>query len=289
MTRERKLLLIFTFNLLLMALEIIGGFWSNSLALLSDAGHMLTDSLAMLLSYLAIYWSKKPATATKTFGYHRTEILVALVNGLALLGISGYIFFEAFHRFFNPLPVKADILLVIAIIGLAGNIAGMLLLGHESHENLNIRSAFFHLLGDTLSSVGVIAGGVIIALTGWTAVDPLISIIIGGIVLRGAIDLVWESGEVLLEAAPRDINIAELKKEIEAIPGVRELHDIHIWTITSGRHALSAHVLTENILTRDAQKILAAVRDRLTEKFAINHTTLEAECDSCTNNVCEFY
>jgi cobalt-zinc-cadmium efflux system protein len=164
MEREKKLLLILAFNLTLMVLEIAGGIISNSLALLSDAGHMLTDSLAIFLSYLAIHWSRRPADHRKTYGYHRAEILVALANGVALLLIAGYIFYEAVLRFFQPQEIKTGILLAIATIGLAGNLFGLFILKGESHENLNIRSAFFHILADTLSSVGVIVGGVIITL-----------------------------------------------------------------------------------------------------------------------------
>lgn len=287
MEREKKLLLILAFNVTLMVLEVAGGIVSRSLALLSDAGHMLTDSLAVFLSYLAIHWSRRPADHRKTFGYHRAEILVALANGVALAAIAGYIFYEAVLRFFHPQEIKTGILLAIATIGLAGNLFGLFILKGESHENLNVRSAFFHILADTLSSVGVIFGGVIIWYTGWYLVDSLIGMLIGGIVLRGAVDLVMESGEILLEATPRDIDIAHLQREVAQIPGVEDLHDIHIWTIGSGMRALSAHVLTDNISTRESQEIACRVRAVLGEKFNITHTTLEMECETC-GDVCQF-
>jgi cobalt-zinc-cadmium efflux system protein len=287
MEREKKLLLILAFNVTLMVLEIVGGIVSKSLALLSDAGHMLTDSLAVFLSYLAIHWSRRPADHRKTFGYHRAEILVALANGVALAAIAGYIFYEAVLRFFNPQEIKTGILLAVAAIGLAGNLFGLFILKGESHENLNVRSAFFHILADTLSSVGVIIGGVIIWYTGWYLVDSLIGVLIGGIVLRGAVDLVMESGEILLEATPRDIDIALLRQEVTQIHGVEDLHDIHIWTIGSGMRALSAHVLTDNISTRESQEIACRVRALLGEKFNITHTTLEMECETC-GDMCSF-
>ena len=287
MNREKKLLLILAFNVTLMVLEIAGGIISNSLALLSDAGHMLTDSLAVFLSYLAIRWSRRPADHRKTFGYHRAEILVALANGVALAAIAGYIFYEAVLRFFNPQEINTGILLAVAAIGLAGNLFGLFILKGESHENLNVRSAFFHILADTLSSAGVIFGGVIIWYTGWYLVDSLIGVLIGGIVLRGAVDLVMESGEILLEATPRDIDIALLRQEVTQIPGVEDLHDIHIWTIGSGMRALSAHVLTDNISTRESQEIACRVRAVLGDKFNITHTTLEMECETC-GDVCQF-
>jgi cobalt-zinc-cadmium efflux system protein len=287
MEREKKLLLILAFTATLTVLEIVGGFISNSLALLSDAGHMLTDSLAVFLSYLAIRWSRRPANHRKTFGYHRAEILVALANGVALVAIAGYIFYEAVLRFFNPQEIKTGILLAIATIGLAGNLFGLFILKGESHENLNVRSAFFHILADTLSSVGVIVGGVVIWFTGWYLVDSLIGVLIGGIVLRGAVDLVMESGEILLEATPRDIDLAHLRQEVQKIPGVEDLHDIHIWTIGSGMRALSAHVLTDNISTREGQEIACRIRAVLGDQFNIAHTTLEMECETCGDS-CQF-
>lgn len=287
MEREKKLLLILVFNVILMVLEVVGGIISRSLALLSDAGHVLTDSLAVFLSYLAIHWSRRPANHRKTFGYHRAEILVALANGVALFVIAGYIFYEAVLRFFQPQEIRTGILLVIAAVGFAGNLFGLFILRGESHENLNVRSAFFHILADTLSSVGVIIGGAVIWFTGWYVVDSLIGALIGGIVLRGAVGLILESGEILLEATPRDIAIAELRQEVEKIPGVKDLHDIHIWTIGSGMRALSAHVLTDDITTREGQKIACLVRAVLGEKYSITHTTLEMECETC-GDACRF-
>ena len=288
MEREKKLLLILAFNVTLMILELAGGLVSRSLALLSDAGHMLTDSLAVFLSYLAIRWGRLPATHRKTFGYHRAEILVALANGVALLAIAAYIFYEAVLRFFNPQEIRTGILLAVAAVGFAGNLFGLLMLRGESHDNLNVRSAFFHILADTLSSVGVIAGGIVIWVTDWYWVDSLIGVLIGGIVLRGAVDLILEAGEILLEAVPRDIDMAALRGEIERVPGVKGVRDIHIWTIGSGRRALSAHVMTDDISTRQGQEIACRVRTVLAETFSITHTTLEMECDGCLSPSCEY-
>jgi cobalt-zinc-cadmium efflux system protein len=267
---------------------MVGGLISNSLALLSDAGHMLTDSLAIFLSYLAIHWGRRPANHRKTFGYHRAEILVALTNGVFLLLIAGYIFYEAVQRLLSPPEIKTGILIVIATIGLAGNLFGLFILRGESHDNLNVRSAFFHILADTLSSVGVVIGGVIIALTGWNIIDSLIGIMIGGIVLRGALGLVIESGEVLMEAAPRDIDLDRLKRDVKTIAGVRDFHDIHVWTIGSGRRALSGHLHTDNISTQESQRIICAAREIMAKSYGITHTTLEVECESCLDTVCEY-
>lgn len=270
MTREKKLLLILLFNLLLMALEVGGGIFSRSLALLSDAGHMLTDSFAVAMGLAAMYIARKPADSIKSFGYHRAEIIASLINGLLLLLISGYIFFEAVHRFFNPVAIKTGILILIASIGLAGNLMGMLLLKAESHANLNMRGVFFHIMGDTLSSVGVILGGVVIAFTGWNIVDPLIGLLIGGIVLRSAFDLIVESAEVLLEATPRDINPEQVKAALEKLPGIKGFHEIHIWALSSEKRAVSGHLLIDNITIRQGQTILSEARKVLLEKIQYN-------------------
>ncbi|MFH1369078.1 MAG: cation diffusion facilitator family transporter [Elusimicrobiota bacterium] len=288
MDRSNKLLFILSLNLALMFLELFGGIFSRSLALVSDAGHMLTDSLSIFLSWLAFQWSKKPAAGRRTYGYHRVEIIAALVNGLALAGLSTYIFYEAIHRFFNPQVIQTGMMMVIAAIGLIGNAVGLVLLHKDSHENLNVRGAFLHILGDTISSVGVIAAAITIYFTGWNFMDSLVGVIIAGIVMRSAINLLFESGDILLEAAPRDIDIEELTAEVQKIRGVKDFHEIHIWTITSGKRALSAHVLTDNISTRESQDILCSVREFLSNKYNITHCTLEAECDNCENNVCDF-
>ncbi|MBN1824608.1 MAG: cation transporter [Endomicrobiales bacterium] len=288
MRKEQKLLLILGFNVFLMCVEVAGGIISGSLALLSDAGHMFADSVALMLSYVAVIMAKRPSTSRKTFGWHRTEIIVALVNGIALLLIAGYIFYEAVMRFFHPQEIKTGVLLVVAVIGLLGNVLGMLLLRSESHSNLNIRSAFFHIMGDAMSSVGVVIGGVIIAYTGWNIVDSVIGVLIGGIVLRGAFNLIVESGNILLEAAPEGIDINDIKSEVERIPGVKEFHGIHVWAITSGSNALSAHAVTGNITTRESQQLLCRIREVLDAKFNIRHATIETECDACQNASCEF-
>ncbi len=286
MKKENKLFIIIIFTAFLMLLEVFGGIWSGSMALLSDAGHMLTDALALVLSLAAVHISKKQPTPQKTFGYHRSEIIAALINGLILLGVSVFLFFEAVKRFLHPQPIQVNILLTIAVIGLLGNILGIFLIHKEGGENLNIRGAFLHLLSDAFSSVGVIVGGLIILFTRWNFIDSLIGILIAGLVLRSAISLIIESGNILLEGVPEDIDIDVLKKEVEATRGVKEFHEIHVWSITSGKRALSAHVLIDNILINESQKILSETRKLLAERFNIEHTTIETECDACENNPC---
>jgi cobalt-zinc-cadmium efflux system protein len=264
-----------------MVAEVIGGILSNSVALLSDAGHMLTDALALGLSLFALTIARRPATPTKTYGYHRAEIMAALANGIILVLISFYIFYEAYQRFLEPPIVRTPIMLLVAGIGLVANILGILLLKRDSHGNLNIKSAYWHIMGDTISSVGVIIGGVIILVTGWYIVDPIIAVIIGGIILWGAVRIVKEAADILLESAPKHIDINEVISTVKNIPGVIDMHEVHAWTITSGIYAISAHLRIEDQTVSMASEIVEAVNQYLAKKFDITHTTLQLECDTC--------
>jgi len=217
-----------------MLAEITGGILSNSLALLGDAGHMLVDALALGLSLIALHLATRPATTKRTYGLHRAEIIATLANGVSLILIAAYIFYEAYQRFNNPPVVKTPIMLAVAVVGLVANLLTIRLLHGSRHSNLNVRAAFFHVLGDTLSSVGVVIGGIIIAITGWRIIDPIIAIMIGIIILSGAVNLVRESVEILLEVTPKHISVDRVTETIMSVPGVSEIHDLHIWTITSG-------------------------------------------------------
>ena len=265
----------------MMIAEIIGGILSNSLALLSDAGHMFTDTLALALSFFAMKFAEMPATEKKTFGFYRLEILAALLNGVTLVLISLYIIYEAYQRILNPQPVAGTLMLVVAVIGLAANIIGALFLMKHHETNLNIRGAFLHIIGDAVSSVGVIIGGVIILYTGWFLIDPILSILIALGIIAGAVGLVSESVSVLLESAPSHINIATVAEEIAKIDGVREAYHVHVWTITSGVYALSAHVIIDDQPVSGSRVLLDAIRQRLTERFKIMHSTIQLECERC--------
>jgi cobalt-zinc-cadmium efflux system protein len=267
--------------LVVMAAEVIGGILSNSLALLGDAGHMLIDALALGMSLFAINIARRPLTATRTYGYYRVEIMAALTNGVTLVLVAVFIFYEAYQRLLNPPTVRPTLMLVVAIIGLIANLIGLRLLRGVRHGSLNIKAAFWHILGDTISSVGVIAAGIIIAITGWGVIDPIIAIFIGGIILWGAVLLVRESTDILLEAVPRHIQTDKVIEMIKGVPGVREVHDMHIWTITSGMHALSAHLLIDDQTVSRSGEIVAAVNRDLVKHFGITHTTLQLECESC--------
>jgi len=280
-TGSRPLKIALAIVLTVMVAEVIGGIISGSLALLGDAGHMLVDALALGLSLFALTIARRPATPTRTYGYHRVEIMAALANGTILILVSIYIFYEAYQRALEPPPVQAPLMLLVATVGLIANLAGILLLRKSSRRNLNLRAAFWHIVGDTISSVGVIVGGIIIAITGWYIVDPIIAVFIGGIILWGAARLVSESVDILLEAVPRHIDVEKVIATIKSISGVDEVHDIHVWTITSGMHALSAHLLITDQMVSKSAEIVETVNQDLARNFNITHTTLQLECEKC--------
>ncbi len=271
--------------LIIMVAEALGGFFSNSLALLSDAGHMLTDALALGLSLLAMNLARRPATPTKTFGYLRAEIMAALANGIVLLLISAVIFYEAYLRFQTEATVKSPLMLIVAGIGLVANIIGLYLLRRGSKKSINIRAAFWHIIGDTMSSVGVIIAGIIIQITGWTIADPILAIVIGVVILWGAVRIVKESVDILLESVPPHVEMEKVIVAAKRVTGVEDMHEIHIWTITSGVYALSAHLKITDQKVSQSADILTLVNKILASEFNITHTTLQLECYNCTTSV----
>lgn len=270
----------------LMLVEFIGGWLSGSLALVSDAGHMLTDVLALGLSLLAIRFATTPANAQKTYGFYRLEILAALANGVTLIVLSGYIFYEAWQRFSSPSEIKSGLMIIVALAGLAVNIAGFFILRASSKDNLNVRGAFLHVVGDLLSSVAVIIGGFIIRFTGWLLIDPVLSILIGLMILKGAYGLVKESVDVLLEATPAGMEGEAVEKALKDIPGVRAVHHMHVWSLSSGIHALSAHVQIDDQMTSQSDGLLAEIHEMLEHEFGIVHSTIQLECDACECIAC---
>jgi cobalt-zinc-cadmium efflux system protein len=257
-----------------MVAEVLGGLVSGSLALLADAGHMLTDAGSLGLSLFAIRMARRPASSEKTYGYVRLEILAALVNGAALLVISGFIVVEAWHRIRDPVAVNGGIMLVVAVVGLGVNVAGALLLHGHAHDNLNVRGAYLHVLGDLLGSVGAIAAGLVILLTGWTPADPIISVVIALLILYSAWNLVREAADVLLEAAPPHIDVEEVVRELRSVEGLDHVHDVHVWTLTSGFVALSAHGVIDD--PADHTRVLDEVQSRMKAR-GIEHVTFQLE------------
>jgi len=268
-----------------MIAEIIGGLLANSLALLSDAGHMLTDILALGSSIVAMRFAQRPPTASKTFGFYRLEILAAFFNGMLLLFISFYIFYEAYQRLVHPEEIKGLFMLVVAAVGLLANGVGIVILKKSALRNLNVKSALFHIVGDTISSAGVIVGGLVILYTGWNLVDSLIGIFIGMLILGGAYRLVRESIDIFLEATPKDINAEKMLDDLHKIEGVKEIHHLHLWTITSGIYAMSAHVLIEDLLTSRSTQILREIERLLHGKYGMEHTTIQFESESCGDDL----
>lgn len=272
---HRRLAATLAVTITIMVAELAGGVISGSLALLADAGHMLTDAFALLVALVALLLASRPADDRRTYGYRRLEILAALINGVALVVVAGSILFEAAERWMAPHEIDARMMSVVAAVGLVANLFGLGLLGGH-RGNLNVRAAFLHVLTDTLSSFGVLVGAVVIALTGWTRIDALISIAIAIAIAVGSFALLREVIEVLLEAAPRGINTEKVRRTIGDVSGVDGVHDLHIWSITSGMPALSAHVTVKDPAF-DAHEVLTTIQGKLRELYSIDHSTLQIE------------
>ncbi|MCH7810171.1 MAG: cation transporter [Chloroflexi bacterium] len=272
---KRRLAIALVITLALLVAEVVGGVLTGSLALAADGGHMASDAGALGLSLGAIWLASRPATTRRTFGFHRAEILAAFVNSIGLVLIAGYIFWEAGSRFGNPPEVDTGPMLGIAAAGLAGNIVVVALLFDRRRHSLNMRSAFLHVMGDTVASLGVIAAGVAMAVTGEYLFDPLISVGIGVLILASSFRITWESTQVLLEATPPDVRVQDVQDEMLKVPRVRNVHDLHVWTVTSGFVSLSAHVETSG--GGDAHEVLVNLRTMLARTFTIEHATLQLE------------
>jgi cobalt-zinc-cadmium efflux system protein len=258
--------------------EAVGGWWTGSLALLSDAGHMLGDVSALGLSLLALWFGGRPADVKRTYGYYRLEILSALLNGFLLLLITAFILYEAWERLRNPRPVELGLMSVIAGVGLVANLLSLYVLGHT--HSLNVRGAFLHVLGDTLSSVGVLVAAAVMALTGWYAIDPLVSVGISVVIVISSLRLVREAVDVLLEAVPAHVDMEAIRQILLDVEQVKAVHDLHVWTISSGMYALSAHVVVADPLVCDNDVILSAAKHALLERYGIDHTTIQIEGES---------
>ena len=271
--QQKNLLIVLMMTGTFMVIEVIGGLFTGSLALLADAGHMLTDVAALGLSAFAMWMAERPSTPEKSYGYHRAEILAAVTNAVVLLLLSVWILYEAYRRVFEPAHVFGIPMLLIGLVGLAVNVASMKLLSHESASSLNVRSAYLEVLSDAISSVGVILGGVTIWLTGWLLVDPLLSASISVFIVWRTLTLLTQAVHVLMEGVPTHLNAKEVGQAMAGIPGVKGVHDLHIWTITSGLDALSAHVVVYPGEDRDA--VLGHLQSLLQARWRIGHTTLQ--------------
>lgn len=276
---KKTLTIAFVIIAAFMILEVVGGILTNSLALLSDAGHMLSDAIALGVGVLAFKFGEKVASFSKTYGYKRFEILAAVFNGVTLIAVALFIFYESIERFKNPPEISSTGMLIIAIIGLLVNIlvAWILMRGGDTEENLNVRAAFLHVIGDMLGSVGAIVAALLIMFFGWGLADPIASVIVALIVLISGYRVTKESIHVLMEGAPNNIKMDEIISVFKNKPGVLDIHDLHVWCITSGQNALSCHaVVDENITLNESQKLLKSIEQDLAH-LGIGHITVQIE------------
>lgn len=277
---ERPLWIAFGLTLLFLLVEVVGGLLSNSLALLSDAAHMMTDVLALGIALFAVRMSRRPPDARRTYGYARMEAIGALVNGGLLFVVAGFILWEALGRFREPQPVASNAMLVVAVVGLLVNLASMRLLAAGAGESLNVRGAYMEVWSDMLGSLGVIAGALLIRFTGWTVVDPVIAVLIGLWVLPRTWLLLRAAAQVLMQGVPAGLDIDEVRDAMQALPGVATVHDLHVWALGSREPILTAHVLLADDAA-DADALRAALAAMLRERFDIDHVTLQLEARHC--------
>lgn len=272
---RRALRTAFLISFAFLIIEAIGGLAAGSLALLADAGHMLTDVSSLGLALLANWLSSKPISPRRSYGWHRMEILAAFLNGLALIVLSLFIGIEAAHRFQSPTPVKGGLMLVVAVAGLAANLVSGAILFRAREENLNVKAAFMHVAADTLGSVGALVAAVLISTRGWMLADPIISIVISLLVLISSWTLIKESASILLQCAPSDLDSGAVAEDILAVPSIAQTHDLHIWTMTSGYVVLTTHVVLAE--DADGDEVLHTLNEMLEQKWDIHHTTVQIE------------
>jgi cobalt-zinc-cadmium efflux system protein len=282
---KHTLRLVFFLTLFILAAELIGGFLANSLALFSDAGHVLTDIFALGLAWFAMAQADRPANARKTFGYHRVGILTALINAITLILVALVIIWEAIQRFQHPEPIQPLIMFLSAGIGIAINLYIGFGLQKEG-DNLNVRAAMLHVFGDVGASIGVMVAGIVILVSGWTPADPLLSIAIAGLIAIGAWRILRETTDILLESTPRGLNMAAMVQDMRNVPGVQDVHDLHVWSIASGMRALSCHSLIDDLPPSQSAEILQSLEAMLREKYQIRHTAIQFECDPHVAQCC---
>lgn len=281
---QNRLALAFALTAAALVLEVVGGFLSGSLALLSDAGHVFTDLVALGLSWYGVKQTDRPSNYRMTYGYHRVGIFVAFLNATTLIGIALIVVWEAYRRLIDPpKPVAGELMAVVAAVGLAVNLLVLVVLRHRGSD-LNVRSAFLHVAGDAIASVAVVVSGVVIIATGWNWMDPATSIIIAVIIVFGSMRILTESVNVLLEGAPGNIDVGEVLRSVGRVPGIKEVHHLHLWSITPTIRALSCHVSVEDVAVSEAATVLARVNELLERRFAIGHTTIQLEASGCDPN-----
>jgi cobalt-zinc-cadmium efflux system protein len=280
----RRLALSIFITLVFVVPEAITGYFSHSLALLSDAGHNFADALALVFSWYAIWIAQKPSTAQRTFGYHRVSILAALVNAVSLVVIALLIFWEASTRLRHPEPVQSTPMIVVALIAILMNTVISFSLKSAAKKDLNVRSAYMHMLGDAISAAGVVVAGVIVAFTGASVADPIVSVLIGILILWSSWGILKESVNVLLEGIPEGMDMAAVERTISGVHGVLAVHDLHVWTVGSGMVCCSCHVMVNEQSVRSGENVLRAVTEELQHNFGVAHTTIQVEVEGCEPN-----
>lgn len=280
----RRLLLSVFITVAFVIGEAVAGYFSNSLALLSDAGHNFADALALILSWYALWIAQRPSSAKRTFGYHRVGILVALVNAVSLVVIALFIFWEAVSRLRHPEPVQSTPMIVVALIAILLNSLISLWLRNAAKTDLNVRTAYMHMLGDAVSAAGVVIAGVVVAFTGVSLADPAVSVLIGILILWSSWGILKESVNVLLEGVPEGMELDKVQQAIGTVSGVMTVHDLHVWTVGSGMVCCSCHVRVEEQSVRSGQNVLRAVAEKLEQTFGIRHSTIQVEVEGCDPN-----
>lgn len=281
-TSEKNLFITMALNFFITIAEVIGGFISGSLSLISDALHNFSDGIAIIITYIAMRLSKKPKTFKYTFGLKRAEIIAAIINASTLIIISFFLMKEAIERFYNPSPITGSLMLIVAALGLIANIAGTLLLKKGSEGNLNIRAAYFHLLSDAVSSLAVIIGAVFIIFYKIYWIDPLLTILISVYILKETYEIVKEALDVIMMSSPEGIDLNELKLLVESINGVKNIHHIHLWKLNDNDTHFEAHIEVEDMVVSKTAEIQKLIEHELHDRYEINHTTLQFECDKCS-------
>jgi cobalt-zinc-cadmium efflux system protein len=277
----RRLALSLGITLAFVIVEVLAGAFANSLALLTDAAHNFTDVLALALTWWALRLTAQPANHGKTYGYHRAGILVALLNSTTLAVIALGIFYEAIKRFMAPPEVQADVLIGVGVLAVAINLVTALLVRHGAENDLNLKSAFLHLMGDVISTVGAVIAGLIIRFTGLNWIDPLVSVLIGLLILWNAWGIVRESVHILMESTPADVNVEKMVTEMLKVDGVHGVHDLHVWSLTQSYRSLSAHIVTPDIQISAGAAIQEQLDALLRHQYGITHATLQLECEGC--------
>ena len=285
-TNERRMGIAALMTGLFMGAEIVGGVISGSLALLADAGHMLTDFASLSLAWFGFRLTRRPADWMRTYGFDRFQVLIAFTNGVALFAIAAWIVYEAVERLSTPRPVEGGIMVVVALLGLLVNVAAFMLLHGADRENLNVKGAAVHVLGDLLGSVAALVAGAVILFTGWTPIDPLLSILVAAIILRSGWTVVMDSGHILLEGAPPELDTRDIGPDLAAnVPGVIGVHHVHVWSITQERQMVTLHACVED--DREGDQMVKAIKQRLHARFGLDHATIEIEHGVCADATAE--